>query len=1107
VLQKFFFVGVGGSGGVTLRMLRALLASRLVDAGYRGGIPAAWQFAHIDVPLLQETRPEDVPPLPDNNYAGLAARGLKYRDLDDEVVKRRGRQAQIHVAGWRPDPTKVHVDPTVGAGRFRAVGRMILGARLEIAYHLLRTGFANMSSAAANQEFSRVCLALTRSGQFAAEETQVVVVSSLAGGTGAGTVIDICDLVMQLQPHTAEDRLTTMLYTPEVFDELDPMDKDGTNPNALAALAELLNGYWIGEAPTEEEFALISSAGAFTNHGVRRRGPRVMYLIGRSNGDVTFPNQIEVYRAVAKGLAVLATSPALQNRFRTQELGNWHDRAIQGEDTSGLCGETDERPFSSFGFASVGIGLDRFARYASERLARDAIDHLLTGHWSQQQRDAGITEQQARELRAGDVFRGFLQGARLEEDGPYNNDVVDAIRGRTEAEARRVIAGDLQESVLGEVTRLWPANAGADRAGTRIVERMTEHWHDSERYQREYLANATQWADELQHRLAAGAARLVATEGAPVGAEAIQRCVEQILNVVVPELEASRDVHHRVVGELRSKVKGSLAGISGTLRHDNPRIAQAVAVALDSFHAHTEEFVYDLAVELLRDVAENLLQPLYRAIRNAGQRLQIQLTGTPIQPPRADKWSTAERTVPSWYEPPPNELVLEPVAGYPAMFESQVCGQVGEPIFRNALLRARREIIEGIRARADGQQVAVEARGRWQPRDKRLPQSSEAQPGEFVVYIDDEQLLNRSVHWIRRPDTAMGNYLRQTLTDYLDRLAPDDEQRALRCEMFRRELAQAVVLSRPLVKIDRPKLGELHPGRQDGFREVLTKFPFERGHPGRDAVASVFSSLPPEELDQLFGGDPCNEIHIFTFLSAPVQPVVMASFVDPIRRQWDRDRRHPGSGGFWTWRRARPLPNAVPCTPEVRKAIVRGWFAARFLRQVRCANDDITGNPTEVWSAAGWLELPWPLLGLPRRRWEVDDWMPAVLESMCLTLVGVPFDAYGRLAELGRAVEDGTGELHEWVAYGRLPAGAPLPDETLAGPADGSAGQRAKALCARVDHFEAHFARYDAWPLRDREPRGAWELRDDIRESLSDIRQAVLAAVNAHVIRLDESAG
>jgi hypothetical protein len=1106
VLQKFFFVGVGGSGGVTLRFLRTLLNTRLTEQGYHGGIPAAWQFAHIDVPVTQDTQPESLPLLPDNTYAGLARRGMRYLDLDD-TVRRQGVQTVRHTAGWCPDPQNVHVDPTAGAGRFRAVGRMILGAQLSSAFNVLKTGFSTMEGTSANQEFSEVCLALTGSGEFVAQAPQVVVISSLAGGSGAGAVRDVCDLVLQLEPN-AENRLVSVLYTPEVFDELQQMDRDGTYPNALAALSELLNGYWTAETPSEDEFAFLSAASAFTNRGVRRRGPRIMYIIGRSNGEITFANQAEVYRAVGKGLAVLATSATVQDRMRSKEIGNWTARAAAGADNSGLCAAVDERPLSSFGFASVSIGLDRFARYAAERLARTAVDHLLEGHWKKPDRDSGRTEEAVRKERAEDVFRGFLTGVGLREDGPYNNDVIDAIRGGTEQDARRRIVEQLQELVLAEVSQAWPANATADFAGSRIVERMTERWPtDYTQVQQEYLNNTTVWVGGLQEKVAEVAARLVAHEGLPVAREVLGLCIEQLTDVVVPELEAARDAHRRVVGELRQRVKGSLAGITGAVQRGNPRIAAAVGEALSSFHAHTEELVNDLAADLIGDIAENLLRPLQRAVTDADQRLTLQKQGTSISPSLVDQWPVDEKTVPTRYLPAPNELVLEPVASYPELFKTQVQAQVGDPAFRNALQTARREIVQGVRENLDGRQTVIASPGVWQPRDKRLPQSAVAHPAEFQVGVDDEQVLGRARAWIERPDCAMGVYLGQKLTDYLGRLAPDERTRAERGEAFRRELAQAVVLSRPLVRIDPRRLGAVHPPRGIGYKEVLTRFPFEPGHPGRDAVAKVFSHYSEADLNGLFGGDDTERIDIFTFYDAPVQPLVMASLVDPIATQWDRDKRIDAAG-FWHWRRARPLPQFVPCTPEVRTAIVRGWFAARFLNQVRADGNNAYNSPTEVWSPNGWLRFPFPLIGLPPRRMDTDDWLPAVVESLCLTLVGESFDAYARLVELGRSVADlDTGDLQDWVADGVVPPGAPTPVPARAGTAGGPPQERAAVLTATLDSWIKHFAGYDVWPLKDRRPNGAWELRADITEALTDIRRTVTAAADRRGMGLDEGPG
>src|SRR5664280_172830 len=52
MLDRFLVVGLGGSGGRTVRKLRAELNRRLFAAGYRDGLPAGWHFLHVDVPKL-----------------------------------------------------------------------------------------------------------------------------------------------------------------------------------------------------------------------------------------------------------------------------------------------------------------------------------------------------------------------------------------------------------------------------------------------------------------------------------------------------------------------------------------------------------------------------------------------------------------------------------------------------------------------------------------------------------------------------------------------------------------------------------------------------------------------------------------------------------------------------------------------------------------------------------------------------------------------------------------------------------------------------------------------------------------------------------------------
>ncbi|MGH8906087.1 MAG: tubulin-like doman-containing protein [Egibacteraceae bacterium] len=1086
MLQKFLFVGVGGSGGVTVRVLREQLRARLEDEGYAGGLPAGWQFVHIDVPVQQGQQPEDVALLDNRDYIGLAEPGLKYRHID-EMLRSLGPDALEHTAGWRPDPAKVNVDPTVGGGRFRAIGRVVMGARLAKANERLRKAWTALESDTTNEEFSKVCRELTRSGEINNQPPQVVVVASLAGGSGAAIVGDVCDVLRQIDAST-EDRLTAVLYAPEVFQDLSEIDRVGVNPNGLAALCELLNGYWNHRPPTAREFALLSAAGARADADIRRRGPRIMYVIGRSNGEVTFGRQADVFRVVGRGLAVWATSPELQDRFRQYELGNWSDRAQSGPDRSGLVEPQRERPLSSFGCASVGIGIQRYARYSAERLARAVIDHLLLGYWPVQDREK-ITAEGALEQWAEPAAGRFLQECGLREA-----EITRAIRDGGAGLAR---LAQLRGKLLNEVTAAFPSRglATAD-VTTRVVNRLGDLREEAlAAFAEDFARNAGRWTGQLRGDVAKQAGALIAQHGAPVAVKAVQVAISTLAKTVVSKLKASRDASGQ---DLHTRVQEALGGTRGLLLAGDPVITKAVDAALDWFHEETERQVYDLAISLVDDLAENLLAPLRDAIGRAREALQVDFDGTSARPSRVQGWPIGDDTVPVRYKPAPNELLLQPTSVYPDLFKRHICAQVGDNAFNDALARARREVTLLIDKR-DIEKPVVITDGRWVPRDQRLPRTEQPRPAAFRVHIGAHELLARARLWINQSNSFMGVYLRQSLEEYLAAEGLGEQTRAERLEDFRQKLAQALALSRPLVQINEPVDARLHGPRLTGHRPELTPFPFPPGHPGREVVSQVFDMYTSDELNRLFGTRRRERIDIFSFLDAPVQPLAMASLVGDMQRQWGRDRTRVGADGFWTWRRARQLEWFVPCTPEVRTAMVRGWFAARFLGQIRCENDDVSGEPTEIFvpaCAGGYAPFPFPLLGPPIGA--RDEWLPAILETLALTLIGEPFDAYARLVHLGRTtvVPDHVsrgGELTDWVAEGKVSPGAPEPDPAMSGPAGGTPGERADKLSETLDTWINHYKQYEQRldECSVLTVSRAWELHRDILDALRTLKQVV----------------
>ena len=80
MLSKFLLIGVGGSGGKTLRALRSNLELKLNQANWNDGLPMGWQLLHIDSPVIQDGTGFPAPMLPPSDYKGLSKSGQKYAD-------------------------------------------------------------------------------------------------------------------------------------------------------------------------------------------------------------------------------------------------------------------------------------------------------------------------------------------------------------------------------------------------------------------------------------------------------------------------------------------------------------------------------------------------------------------------------------------------------------------------------------------------------------------------------------------------------------------------------------------------------------------------------------------------------------------------------------------------------------------------------------------------------------------------------------------------------------------------------------------------------------------------------------------------------------------
>jgi hypothetical protein len=1085
MLQKFLFIGVGGSGGKTLRIVHDDLRRLLARHGYKGPFPEAWQFVQIDVPVDADGNTPDLPrQLPVGKYVGLAPAGVNYTAVDQLLVGR-GPSVQMHTAGWRPDPPSVMVDPSIGAGQYRGVGRVVAGASMTRIVEKLREAISSLEDVSVNAQFGEVATRLGVPDRPSNLPPKAIIVSSIAGGSGSGVFLDVCDALRMIKPEWG-DKSAALLFTPDVFGDLKEAQRGGVNPNALAAVSELIAGCWNNEPPSPNEFPMLETAGVHLPDMLERRGPYAPLLIGRSNGQVTFGSQIDTYRVAARMLVNWVTSPSVQSQASESAIGNWgstgsyfaqKDRLPIADGRVGAC--------NSMGFAIVSLGRDVFAKYAAERLARGAAERILRGHWTADVPDRKTPDAACSE-RADQLWTSFLEECGLNERTREANQIVDAIRGT----GRLQFLADLKRDIQSSVTSGRSSIPGDTLEQLIVNERKTREKAALDGMRTLDQNGAKHWINQIQPRVVDAVATVIGRHGAPVAVAVLDRVIIE-LREITHDLRRDAEFFGSQSNGVIQKLHHRIMSFGAAFLTGNPEIPENIKVACDEVFLKGEEQLHSLTSTLVADFIANFMVPLRFAVENGKGTLVNDELDTPSSPSIVKAW--VEVAVPERMMPAQNEVFLEKVDTYPEIFMAKVASTLGVEEPGTALMQAIEQVITG-----GAIQTMISIQTRWAAEFASFTGGPPPSAASFRVALGAESLLDRADEWISVPDTAIGRYVDETLVDYLKADGAMAAEHSERLAAFRRGFAQAMSTSLPLIRVDSTAVQQTY-----GISEIenaywVSEIPFPAGHPAREVAMNVLqeAGISEQAAGGMFGDARVSGISITTHFAGAVHPSVFSSLIGPIKDEVASKLATGQMGDFWSNRRARPLAHAVPMPPARRRAFLRGWFIARLLELIEVSDK----KPVRVCGPDGWMSFPYPLLGKPVTR--IDQLASALLETMPLAM----FDSapngllasYGFLCELGATFGNPKQEeslpklLADWLESGQRPKEAPAAPSLELFTSD---AQRREESLRRLREVQAHFTALSSAQSMKAEdllyaPR-SWELRDDIENAL----QAVISIV------------
>ncbi|MFZ4877332.1 tubulin-like doman-containing protein [Janthinobacterium sp. Mn2066] len=244
-LRPTLFIGVGGTGmQVLMRVRRRILNTLWGNAGNRTRVenltefPVA-QFIHFDldngaVVESGESQAKDLQfdllKFTDDEKVVGSFDSEKYSRDDDSLER------YPHIKEWLPlTPQKIrdlNFDMQSGAGQVRAVSRLYFFDKYSKVRDKIRLKLKNLKAGLSHErQLSELGLRM-EAGRF-----RIVVVGSVAGGTGSGSFLDMGYLARWIAETEVEHAdVELMLFLPSGFTK---NNKDRTEGNGYAALMEL----------------------------------------------------------------------------------------------------------------------------------------------------------------------------------------------------------------------------------------------------------------------------------------------------------------------------------------------------------------------------------------------------------------------------------------------------------------------------------------------------------------------------------------------------------------------------------------------------------------------------------------------------------------------------------------------------------------------------------------------------------------------------------------------------------------------------------------------------------------------------------------------------
>jgi hypothetical protein len=1111
MLSPILFVGVGGSGGNTVRAIRSTLLRRLHAIGWEGDIPEAFQTLWIDTISTQGKGGFNAPILPAEQYLGLVANGVSYTSVKNALISNIPDNHRLAaLGGWMPKESAIPI--AKGAGQFRAIGRTIGIQRLDAIRIFIRDAMARMTSQTAQKELALLSQKMNLSiGK--SSTPSAFVISSMAGGSGSGIFQDVAHAIKLIDP-ALDDFTHVMLFGADVFQLSVPEQMMKSVPaNTLASISETMNGLW--RDGVSEGTQLIFDNAGFNRTEKPRFGGKHNWLIGAKNNDVALGSSTDdIYWAVGSSLAALASSPAtlewLNNYVLTNVFAGSASNISDSTNLKTIGNQNHYQPFASMGFSRITLGMDRFREYSAEAITKAAVEKLLWPHLEPVDPANVTTPESKIEVRANQLWAEFLTNSGLKERNP-NNDLIESLSPEDGKARYAEFARNAAKQASGGVT--------GDN-GLTSEQWQQRFWSFFQSNIKNMLADesaarnktAQRWTEDIQDKILENVASMISTAGLEVATTLISKLISEVDFVSDVELPADAEATRRRIDEIQGRITQKLSTGQSKIPANSPAIGDAQKIIEKGAEFLADADKCDLAASLLKDLKVNFLIPLEYSLGESFQQLKVSAREKKSADGKDNLFSEfpvlGSNIVPNRFIPPTTEQSLISHEKFPENLETWAKQSVPDEISNSWKSRLVERAIKGtdFGIKGDDQsQTLIRLEPRWVPQDpdvrSRVGNAEKALP---LIFATVEDYLERSLELVTDKANYLSDNINQGLRPYIEN--PNSSIRADRRSAYESALAAAIKYCAPMVDVNPAVSNIVHPNSSSGSRYIsFTQIPLQ-GTPMENSTKNLVSTFDPgnnhiNKAEAFSTSDTLNVIEFYSVIQNAQSPIVFDSLMRPIAGDWNKKRMNPSErAGFWTFRRTKPLTEFMPIAEDKIQQMVIGWFALAFLGLRKIESKDTNLGPkVSVWNEEKkeFFDFPYPLLALPDQ-YQDSDIFQSVLKSLAIALVDVnttaslnPIYPYQALINSGSLHKDlGFKKLIEnWIVDGKTSVQSITDNST---PED-----RRTKLLSEIEKTTKYFSEFFARIDKNNDPfelPKVWGVKNEVTSALSTLHETVLNA-------------